>query len=277
MTIFNASGNELAKAIIGFSIAVVLIVAGDFIFALISRKKFTWFVLWAIQALMLVSFSFMLNIPAFILLAFMALWMLICVSSNISEISYLITSPFDKGSFLAKAKRKADSKKPETLIDREQVYQNVKTAVLEMSQKKIGALITFMRKDDLLAPSMVGPIIKQRGVDINAPVTPELIETIFFEGTRLHDGGIIIKDDKIARAAVFYNPTTTPMTGKFGSRHQAAKGISENTDSVTVLVSEETGKISLAVDGEMIPLNPDNFMQILEYYIDLEPEEEGED
>ena len=91
--------------------------------------------------------------------------------------------------------------------------------------------------------------------------------TIFYPGTRLHDGAVVIRRDMILAASVYYTPTTKPLTGKFGSRHRASIGISEVSDSVTVVVSEETGRISLAVAGELIHVPADNFLRMLEDYI----------
>ena len=91
--------------------------------------------------------------------------------------------------------------------------------------------------------------------------------TIFYPGTRLHDGAVVIKRDFILAASVYYTPTTKPLTGKYGSRHRAAIGISEITDSVTVVVSEETGRISLAVAGELIPVNNETFLITFEEYM----------
>ena len=91
--------------------------------------------------------------------------------------------------------------------------------------------------------------------------------TIFYPGTRLHDGAVVLRKDHILAASVYYTPTTKPLTGKFGSRHRAAIGISEVSDSVTVVVSEETGRISLAVAGELIHVPADNFLRTLEDYI----------
>ncbi len=166
---------------------------------------------------------------------------------------------------------------PEYIFDREKVYQEVYKAVINMSRVKRGALITFVKKDNLLDDSKIGTVIKQRGVDLNAPVKAELLETIFYEGTRLHDGAVVIKDDKIARAAVFFQSTSKALTGKYGARHQAALGISENSDSVTIIVSEETGRISIAFQGELTSVNPDSLASVFEEDMAYESSDDDEE
>lgn len=126
--------------------------------------------------------------------------------------------------------------------DKETLIKNVVTAVNWLSENKVGALITF-EKDTPMADFM------KSGTVVKCPFTPEIVETIFYEGTRLHDGAIVVKDDIITAAAVYYPPSTRAITGKFGARHRAALGISEVTDSVTIVVSEETGRISIAHGG----------------------------
>ena len=136
----------------------------------------------------------------------------------------------------------------------------IDNAVKQLSKTKTGAIITFERNvalDDFV----------KSGTILNAPVTPELLTTIFYPGTRLHDGAVVIRKDLILAASVYYTPTTKPLTGKFGSRHRAGIGISEVTDSVTIVVSEETGRISLAIGGELIPVNADNFLRTFEDYM----------
>lgn len=126
--------------------------------------------------------------------------------------------------------------------DQEELIKNVTTAVNWLSENKVGALITFEKEtplDDFM----------KNGSYINCPFTPEIVETIFYEGTRLHDGAIIVKGDTIVSAAVYYPPSTKAVMGKFGARHRAGLGISELTDSITVIVSEETGRISIAHGG----------------------------
>ena len=103
-------------------------------------------------------------------------------------------------------------------------------------------------------------IIKS-GTIINATVTQELLETIFYKGTRLHDGAVVIRGNMILAASVYYTPTTRALTGKYGSRHRAAFGISEITDSVTVVVSEETGRISIAYNGNLESVSVDSFLR----------------
>jgi len=104
----------------------------------------------------------------------------------------------------------------------------------------------------------------KNGTILNAPVSSELIQTIFYPGTRLHDGAVVIRGDKIVAASVYFTPTNRPLTGKYGSRHRAAYGISESTDSVTIVVSEETGRISIAFQGELTPVAPDDLLRIFE-------------
>ena len=71
-------------------------------------------------------------------------------------------------------------------------------------------------------------------------------------------------------AAVFFTPTTRPLSGKYGSRHRAAIGISEVSDAVTVVVSEETGRISIAYNGELSPVNPDHFLDTFMEFMSME-------
>ncbi len=149
---------------------------------------------------------------------------------------------------------------PEALFDREAVYKKVADAVLIMSKKKVGALITFERGDNLRD-------YIAKGVTVNCPVSSEILQTIFYPGTRLHDGAVIIRNDLIAAASVYYQTVDIAMPGKFGSRHRAALSISSQVDAVTVVVSEETGRISIAYEGEIQSVEPDSFLQTFEEYM----------
>ena len=156
------------------------------------------------------------------------------------------------------------------VYDRHAVCQKIAIAVETLSRTKTGALITFEK-------NITFSEIVKSGTILNAPITPELLTTIFYPGTRLHDGAVVIRRDQILAASVYYTPTTKPLTGKFGSRHRAAIGISEITDSVTVIVSEETGRVSLAYHGELISVAPDSFLRTLEEYLFAEEKEQSEE
>ncbi|MFP7699419.1 MAG: diadenylate cyclase [Candidatus Phytoplasma pyri] len=132
-------------------------------------------------------------------------------------------------------------------------------SVIEMSSKKIGALITIEKHNTL-------DIFSQKAILINGIVSKELIMNIFIPNTPLHDGGTIIRGDRILCAGAYYTLSDDEHFEKTtGSRHRAALGISETTDSMTLVVSEETGRISIALEGIM--LNIDDKNKIQEYLI----------
>lgn len=118
-------------------------------------------------------------------------------------------------------------------------------SVYYMSKRKIGALITVERKVKL------SNIIDQ-SLKLNADVSKELITSIFIPTTPLHDGAIIIRDNKIVCAkAYFPSSEKADLPLNYGTRHRAALGISEQTDAFTIVVSEETGRVSVTIDGKM--------------------------
>ena len=115
-------------------------------------------------------------------------------------------------------------------------------ACVDMSDKKIGALIVF-EKDTLL-----GEILKT-GTTIDAKVSTELIENIFFPKSPMHDGAIVVKDGRVAAAGCILPLTSNnDLSSELGTRHRAAIGMAEMSDAVVAVVSEETGAISIA-DG----------------------------
>lgn len=135
---------------------------------------------------------------------------------------------------------------------KEELIKEIIDAVLALSATKTGALITFERNDPL------DNYIKA-GEKVNAPISSRLLRTIFTPGTPFHDGAVIIKGNLIVSASVFYTPTTRALTGKYGARHRAALGISEVCDALTIVVSEETGRISLTQAGEIYGISRENF------------------
>jgi diadenylate cyclase len=114
-----------------------------------------------------------------------------------------------------------------------------------MSQKRCGALIAVEREIGFRG-------VVETGVTVDAKATPELLTTIFFENTPLHDGGVVLRGDRIAAAACIFPLTQQQgLSTQFGMRHRAAIGLSEETDALVLVVSEETGDISVANDGRL--------------------------
>ncbi len=114
-----------------------------------------------------------------------------------------------------------------------------------LSKRKIGALITIERNVNLT------PFIN-KALMINADVSKELLTSIFIPSTPLHDGAVIIRGNKILCAKTYYpstERTDLPMT--YGTRHRAAIGISEQSDALTIVVSEETGNVSITINRQM--------------------------
>ena len=130
---------------------------------------------------------------------------------------------------------------------KEHLLDEIVDSVTKLSETQTGALITFERGQSLID-------YINTGTKINADIKSELFNTIFWEGTPLHDGAVIIKDDRVVCAAAFFPPTQKDLSPIYGARHRAALGISEITDSLTVVVSEETGTISFAIKGELIKI-----------------------
>jgi diadenylate cyclase len=127
-----------------------------------------------------------------------------------------------------------------------------------LSARRIGALIVI--EQDVGLNEYV-----ESGRTINGRVSPELVETIFMRGSPLHDGAIIIKGDIVLAAACLLPLSTNPNVSlAFGTRHRAAIGITEDTDAVVLVVSEEDGTISIARTGELLRgLTPDDVRQAL--------------
>ena len=127
----------------------------------------------------------------------------------------------------------------------DRLLEEVVLAVTNMAKSRIGALLVFERAIPL------GEIIA-RGVEIKAAVSRELLVTIFFHNSPLHDGATIISGGRIeAAGCILPLSSAVGLPGKFGTRHRAALGISEETDAVAVVVSEERGVISVAQDGKL--------------------------
>ncbi|MEH7505754.1 diadenylate cyclase CdaA [Neobacillus drentensis] len=129
--------------------------------------------------------------------------------------------------------------------DPEKTVEAIIKATDYMAKRRIGALISIERETGM------GDYI-ETGIQLNSNISSELLINIFIPNTPLHDGAVIIQKNNVSAAACYLPLSESPFISKeLGTRHRAALGISEVTDSVTVIVSEETGNISLTKNGEL--------------------------
>ena len=132
-----------------------------------------------------------------------------------------------------------------TVDERERLVYEIAQAVEYLRKNRIGALIVLERDN-----SLNDYINKSK--KIYADISSELLISIFFPNNPLHDGGVIIQGDKITSAgAVFPTSDNVKISKRLGTRHRAALGISEEMDSISLVVSEETGRLSIAIGGQL--------------------------
>lgn len=140
---------------------------------------------------------------------------------------------------------------------KEDVYK-IMIAVSELAKTKTGALIVIER--DIKVQDII-----DTGIIINSDVSPQLLVNIFVPNTPLHDGAVIISENKIkAAACILPLASDSDISKALGTRHRAALGMAKETDSIVIIVSEESGKISVAKDGKLIvDIDEDNLRQLL--------------
>lgn len=143
----------------------------------------------------------------------------------------------------------------------QRLISEIVKAIEQMAQRKHGALIVFECSTGL------GDVI-DRGIPLNAEATAELLMTIFFPNTALHDGAVVIRGDRILAAGCVLPLTEQDLLdNQMGTRHRAAVGITEQSDAISVVVSEETGQISVARNGRILRVESNRLHSILsEFY-----------
>jgi len=130
-------------------------------------------------------------------------------------------------------------------LKQSEIINEITTACFLLSKRKIGLLIAIERETRL-------EDYIESGVEIDAKVNSELLITIFTPNTPLHDGGIVISGERIAVSGCLFPLTQNPkVSATLGTRHRAALGLSEETDAIVVVVSEETGGVSVAIGGRL--------------------------
>ena len=133
-----------------------------------------------------------------------------------------------------------------TVDERERMVYEIVNAVEYLRKERIGGLIVLERDISL------GNYI-DKAKKLYADLTSDLLIAIFYEGNPLHDGGVIIQGDRITCAgAVFPTSNSQKINKRLGTRHRAALGLAEETDAICIVVSEETGRFSIALKGEML-------------------------
>ena len=162
---------------------------------------------------------------------------------------------------------KSTRKKP---ADKDSLITALDEAIQYMSKRKIGALISVEKKDSLVE-------YVETGISLGSDISSQLLINIFIPNTPLHDGAVIIREGKIASACSYLPLSENSLIPKeFGTRHRAAIGLSEVTDSLTIIVSEETGDVSIAFNNKFLPhLSKQEYIDILKLEL-IDDEEEIE-
>ena len=169
-----------------------------------------------------------------------------------------------------------------TISQREKIVYEIGVALEYLKKHRIGALIVIERDTSLNE-------YIERSKKLYAEISNELLVAIFFPDNPLHDGGVIIQGDKVTSAGAVF-PTTVEMrfSKRLGTRHRAAIGISEESDAIAIIVSEETGRISIAMNGDLnYNLSVDEAKMLIleelkpkktaEFDYEIEEEEDGEE
>ena len=143
------------------------------------------------------------------------------------------------------------------------------SACHDMSEEKVGALIVFQRGDDL-------QFVIDGGIALDAKVSTSLIKNIFFKNAPLHDGAVIISNNRIIAAKCILPVTQSSVPKSYGTRHRAAIGLSEMTDAVVLIISEETGTISIVKGGKIkSKIDPQKLSSYLRQFLDEEQEDDS--
>jgi uncharacterized protein (TIGR00159 family) len=194
--------------------------------------------------LMLGVLAFLLIFAASSFLQLPILHKLMLLVGNVAVIAILIIFQPELRVALSKLSLKGRRYKEITEFDK--FLDQLANSVYRISEKRIGAIIVIENEDTLEEYA-------DKAVRLNADFSSELLETIFATTTPLHDGAVIIRDLTILAAAVILPlaEDTTQIAKSMGTRHRAGLGISQSTDAMIIVVSEETGKVSIARDGIM--------------------------
>ncbi|WP_022934579.1 diadenylate cyclase [Mesomycoplasma moatsii] len=177
----------------------------------------------------------------------------------ISIILIVLVIPFFSN-FIKKNRNEINKTKELATSSKIRLINQLRESVEYLSKEKIGALITIENNDNL-------DNLRTDGVKLDANISSSLIISIFNKNSPLHDGAVIIRNGKIYYASTYYKITKKSIDNKYGSRHRAGLGISEVSDATTIIVSEETGSISITKNSTLIPVKMNEFQEKLIFFL----------
>ena len=187
-------------------------------------------------------------------------WLLMAVLKNGALVLVILFQP-ELRKALEQMGRGAiiDKKRREVPDDQEHIITEIIQCLTDLSRRRVGALIVFERKTGLKD-------VIETGISIDAEISAALLENIFEPNTPLHDGAVVIRGPRVMAGACILTLTEgRGISHELGTRHRAAIGVSETTDDVVLIVSEETGIISMAKGGRLTRhLDPKSLREILE-------------
>ena len=193
-------------------------------------------------------------------------WLLLAILQNGALVLVILFQPELRKALERMGRSKLLTKSNRRNVDEERdtVISEIVQTVVDLSRRRVGALLVFERQTGL-------EDVIETGTRLNAEVSAPLLENIFEPNTPLHDGAGVIRDDQvIAAACILPLAEASGVSRELGTRHRAAVGISENTDAAVVVISEETGIVSMARDGVLKrPLSTDELKAFLNDYYSI--------
>lgn len=208
----------------------------NYVLSFIWKTKSKDLILGLLAFLLILAASSLLNLPI--------LHQILVLVSNVALIAIIIIFQPELRAALSKLTLKG--KRPKEISEFDQFLDDLATSTYRLAEKRIGALIVLEHEDPL-------DEYVQTGVVLNADFSSELLESIFATTTPLHDGAVILRNLTIVAASVILPlaEESTELTRSMGTRHRAALGLSEQRDAIIIIISEETGKVSIAREGIM--------------------------
>ncbi|QSF13869.1 DNA integrity scanning protein DisA nucleotide-binding domain protein [Mycoplasma sp. Mirounga ES2805-ORL] len=184
--------------------------------------------------------------------------LLITILSIVSLILIIIVAPYLVLIFKSRLVKNKYNKLGKSSQIR--LINQLRESVEYLSKNKIGALITIENNDNL-------DNLRTDGIIVKADISSSLLISIFNKTSPLHDGAVIIRDNKIWYVGTFYKISRKSIENGYGARHRAAMGISELCDATTIIVSEETGSVKFVKNGAFYNIRIDQFQEQLIKYL----------